>query len=105
MREGNNRLRIGKLRCKGWNQMQQAIPCGLAFCEPKLLGHCFGSGNSSACHAVVEVQQPYPSSIKNMMHRCILDGVGWAIWYGSGAVLDRSLDTTKVTVERLGCRI
>jgi hypothetical protein len=40
-------------------------------------GQRVGCGDSGARHSIVESQDPDPSTIKNVMHRSVIDGIGW----------------------------
>ena len=69
MGEGTFQGCIGKLTLQVGKKVQQALPSGFAVLQPQAAPECIGCRNAGAGYSIVEVQNPHPSSIEDVMSR------------------------------------
>jgi hypothetical protein len=85
--------------------LQQTVPCLPPLREAELVGHLLCDRNAGAGYPVVEMQQPNPTTVENMMNGRIFGGIGQTIQVGSVANFAQSSHSRKMAVEGLRCRI
>jgi hypothetical protein len=89
----------GKLLAQNGQSMQKPFPPQLAVVKSHLDCQPIGNGGSGASDSISKMQNPYPSTVEDMMDCRIFDGI-WRVAPGlsSEQVLEK-LDTGKMRVQ------